>query len=67
MRDVEDNCMMIDTSSLPVVSKKVHVLFTLFVLATCSGVQLIRCCVFVLFFFVLIITVADNNGVGVYN
>jgi len=36
MRDGEDICMMFDSSLPPVVSKKVLVLFTLFVLATCS-------------------------------
>jgi hypothetical protein len=41
-------------SSLPlVVCSRAHVLFTLFVFVTHSGVQHIFCCVFVLIFFVL--------------
>ena len=42
-----------DSSLPPVVYRRVHVLFTLFVLFAHSGVQYILCCVFVLFFFVL--------------
>jgi hypothetical protein len=37
----------------PVVCRRAHVLFTLFVFIAYSGVQHILCCVFVLFFFVL--------------
>ena len=38
----------------PLVCRRVHVLFTLFVFVSVySGVQPILCCVFVLFFFVL--------------
>ena len=37
----------------PIVGRRAHVLFTLFVLVCYSGVQHILCCVFVLFFVVL--------------
>ena len=43
--------------SLPVVCRRVHVLFTLYCLLAHSGVQHILCCVFVLFFFVLCINI----------
>ena len=42
-----------DSSLPPVVCKRAHVLFTLFVFVCYSGVQHMLCCVFVLFFFVL--------------
>jgi hypothetical protein len=46
-------CLMFGSSLPPVVCRRAHVLFMLFVLFVYSGVQHILCCVLALFFLVL--------------
>jgi hypothetical protein len=65
--DFRIKTMFIDSSSLPpIICRRVHVLFTLFVLFAYSGVQHILCCAFVLFVFVLP-NVASFSGLSIFD
>ena len=61
-------CLMFGSSLPPVVCRRAHVLFMLFVLFVYSGVQHILCCVLVLFFFVLCtLYVASLSGLSIFD
>jgi hypothetical protein len=45
---------MFGSSLPPVVSRRIHVLFTLFIFFGYSGVQHLLCCIFVLFLFCIV-------------
>jgi hypothetical protein len=65
--DFRIKTMFIDSSSLPpIICRRVHVLFTLFVLFAYSGVQHILCCAFILFVFVLP-NVASFSGLSIFD